>query len=144
MGRILDRKKLYGDVLGEAPNGARYQQDGIDFNGQGHEICSGEEPVALEPKPIIDEEPEPINVEGRPEPGVVEPVYTMDLEEISPSVEIVEPKIMDRAPRIKNWTKKAVLNHMRMRFPEVEIDDNWQPSDAKGKLRALYADIPET
>lgn len=118
MGRVLDRSKSYGTVIGDDPNGAKFRQGGIDFDYQGMQIGE-DEPVADEPVAAPESRvdvPSPIEAE---------------------SVEV--PDMPLTAPRIKNWTLKAVINHMQMRFPDAEIDPDMDAPEMKTKLRGLYA-----
>jgi len=64
--RKLNRQKLYGEIYGELPNLARYEQDGVQFDAQGREVrplAEVEELLAAEAKAAQIEEEVKFNAE---------------------------------------------------------------------------------
>ena len=119
---LLNRNKPYATIIGQSESGAMFQQDGQDFDNHG-------ELVATE-KPFVVSEPSSLGVE-LPEP----------VEDLLPELEPVkEPETMVlNAPDVKQWTKTAVINHMKMKFPGVYVNENEKIFVLKNQLRALYA-----
>ena len=169
MTRTLDRKRTFGTIIGESQNGARYQQNGLDFDGQGRQVNTEKAefvsvkeyavPVEIDLEKDLNTEIvnvpsitelEPVALDGdvqysdqlEPEPEPEPPHQTSF--EVKNAPLPAKVKTVSNAPKIKNWTKKAVMNHMRMKFPDVEIDATIKTAEMKDKLRALYADNTET
>lgn len=113
----LDRKRSFATIIGERINGVAYQQDGHDFDVHDN--------LVDEPKSSALDEPSPPKV-SLPEPDP-EP----------------EPEDSDdgpaTAPKIKQWTKTAVINHIKMRFPGEFVKETESIGALKNQLRALYA-----
>lgn len=127
MGKMLDRKRPYGTVIGDTRNGVYFTQDGFDFNNKGVQVLPSKEPEPLavvdEPKPYVVEKPSPLGVTlPSPEPEEDE-----------------DDKATTLMPPIKNWTKAAVINHIKMKFPGEFINERENISVLKDRLRNLYA-----
>ena len=118
----LNKNKSFATIIGQSENGAMFQQGGHDFDSQG-ELVTTE-------KPFVVSEPSSLGVE-LPEP----------VEDLLPELEPVkEPETMVlNAPDVKQWTKTAVINHMKMKFPGVYVNENEKIFVLKNQLRALYA-----
>ena len=53
----LDRKKSFGQVIGQAVNGVRFMQDGKDFDAAGNEIVKAPVKPVVVKKPAVKKAP---------------------------------------------------------------------------------------
>jgi hypothetical protein len=78
--RTLNRNKPFAEVMGPSPDGHRYEQDGIMFDGAGVEMGTAGESEALT---SVDAGIVDINVEGEPVvPVEGEPVVPVEGEPV--------------------------------------------------------------
>ena len=107
----LNRDRPFATIIGQSENGAMFQQGGYDFDNHGDQVV-----------PFTVDTPSPI--------GVTLP---------EPTPDIVEQPVKATAHDVKQWTKTAVINHMKMKFPGVYVNESEKIFVLKNQLRALYA-----
>lgn len=104
----LDQDKPYGYVVGKMVVGGQ----NVKYQQNGLDFNHKHERLT----PYTEEEKEGLAGKEKPEEKVIE----------------------TGAPDMKRWGKAAVLNHMKMQFPDVDIDETTETAALKKQCLALY------
>jgi len=134
----IDWDKPYGRMIGEIQNGARYNQDGIDFDVNGNRVTPITE-AELEAECVANEAAGKVSEAEAAKKAAVQKASTVLAASLAEDpLAPKEVKVDTSMPDFDSWSKTDLMNFARNKYPNIRITARVTKAELLAKLKSQY------